>query len=488
MAFRAIDSGEIPIPPLPAEPLTGVGPEGPIGPQGVQGTPGPYRNPTDAVYVQSVWAIDPVNGNDANPGTVGQPLKTAGAYFARMGGSDRPLTGLVTIELLNDLPSSDPLILSSAYLTPTAQVKVIDGNPNVLASGTLTGQVAFNSAAPPSGQLQVVTDASRVSWSSFVGKVFKITSGAAAGATATIIEDIGGGSAHVSVIGRTTPSNPSTYTAVAIQGNETYQVLERRSVGALIVDDFGPLAWWFGSSIAPPITLTGIKFPQATPQSTFWHEHGVIVANDCDVTGLNLMPNARLYANNCYSSGAVLTGIGIQGFLTEFYGWHDATAFFLSEPGSYFCTTSIYHASSINFQLGGTYEAHHEVGVYNSASFFSATYGGVIKIRHGAFGSGNMGSLFFVNGGKVLLEQCFSTGNFQCTGSGVGYQDIKFGNPTNGSAPQTQLPAMDPSTYLLTTPRALTFSNYFNTVANGGFSQTIFDPAAPSNTVQSTGF
>jgi hypothetical protein len=126
---------------------------------------------------QTVWFIDPVGGNDANNGqTLGTALKTAaalGALWRGVSGGGRPLLSpsvgtTITINLVNDLPNSDPIsVLLDVDLANSSALIFVGGAKAPTRSATLATVSAFARTAA-AGQVKI-TDAGVADYSVFVG-------------------------------------------------------------------------------------------------------------------------------------------------------------------------------------------------------------------------------------------------------------------------------------------------------------------------------
>jgi hypothetical protein len=126
---------------------------------------------------QTVWYIDPVAGNDANNGqTPATALKTAaalGALWRGVSGGGRPILSpsvgtTITINLLNDLPNTDPIsVLLDVDLAGSMALIFVGGLHTAAHSGTLATVSAFARTAA-AGQVKI-TDGTVADYSGFVG-------------------------------------------------------------------------------------------------------------------------------------------------------------------------------------------------------------------------------------------------------------------------------------------------------------------------------
>lgn len=106
---------------------------------------------SSAVYgAQTVWYLDPVNGDDANDGlTQSTAIKTRKELAQRLT-SPTVITGsALTVNVLNDVPAGDPFVVHPRYGTSPVvfgSVVIQGQQPTTLFSGTLTGAVVPNPA------------------------------------------------------------------------------------------------------------------------------------------------------------------------------------------------------------------------------------------------------------------------------------------------------------------------------------------------------
>lgn len=154
-----------------------------------------WRGPTligGAALAQENWFVDPAGGTDQNSGTdSGHAIKTLAEIVRRLGTSTPNLTVPVAVELLGDIPSSDPWPLFP--VTASAGLKVI-GTTQLIATATIGIFTARDNAA---GTMNTITANGETGafWTPFVGKVIEDTT---AGAWFTVIADLGTATAEIS--------------------------------------------------------------------------------------------------------------------------------------------------------------------------------------------------------------------------------------------------------------------------------------------------
>ena len=144
---------------------------------------------------QSNWYIDPVSGSDTNDGkTSSTALKTYSEWQYRVGNFTvlTPAEIFLTINIINDLPISDPVTFRN--IISTGHSCFVKGVEKVLATGTLTG--AIDKARSTNTPFQISDTV--VNLSLYIGKKVVITSGQGAGSSAYILRDMGSNTVHMS--------------------------------------------------------------------------------------------------------------------------------------------------------------------------------------------------------------------------------------------------------------------------------------------------
>lgn len=161
---------------------------------------------TSQATVAPTWWINPIAGNDSNSGTTEeQPLKTW-AHLQSIFGRWTTLSsavgaaGVITVNLLNDLPASDPITFYN-YLGNTAGSSgtgvgfLVQGQvKNPSYSGTITSVVANNPATNTPDQVHV----NGATWTPYIGLAIVATVSPGNTVRAYIAADLGGGVAQVS--------------------------------------------------------------------------------------------------------------------------------------------------------------------------------------------------------------------------------------------------------------------------------------------------
>lgn len=147
-----------------------------------------------AYLTQPDWYIDPITGNDANSGaTALLPLATFAELLSRWGVGNilNPTGGILTINILSDLPVGDPIYLPS-YLTAAPDILILfQGQRTTLYTGAFT---AVTTIDRPNNVPWSATDSALPaanSWTGYLGKRVRVTSGANAGNMAWVAKDLG---------------------------------------------------------------------------------------------------------------------------------------------------------------------------------------------------------------------------------------------------------------------------------------------------------
>jgi hypothetical protein len=215
--------------------------------------------------IQATWFIDPISGLDSNSGLSGSSLKTWAELYRRMVLCGGPNVN-VTITILSDLPSSDPL-LSFDCFTGAIQVTVI-GTPTIVRSSSFTSApTARNSATNTPND---ITDSTVSDWTSDIGvasgRILMMTSGTASDTPAWIVKNLGSNKA------RTSPFyNNDDFTEKNPSSGDTYQIQQLTKVPAFNITpikgifefkllDFGDSSFSFDYRVGPGSGTFGVSF------------------------------------------------------------------------------------------------------------------------------------------------------------------------------------------------------------------------------------
>jgi hypothetical protein len=171
---------------------------------------------------QLTWECDSVAGSDEGTGMPGFPLKTLAELSRRLqnvqGGATYVVNILGAATSATDLPLFRPRIIPGVAGSVMAIRFVGLRTVMALGSGALTAATA--TAGNVQGSI-----AGPAVWANFIGRHIRMTSGAANGAVAVILEDLGAGSAEVSEW-----INESTLALTAIPAAaDTYEIVSETS-------------------------------------------------------------------------------------------------------------------------------------------------------------------------------------------------------------------------------------------------------------------
>lgn len=192
---------------------------------------------SEPFMAQAAWAVDSVNGNDANQGTALSPIRTLTELARRWAGKVLlPSIAAATITLAGTFPS-EVLALSGVEVQRGQSLVVRPATLTEVASGTITTYTARNAAADTSAT--ILAD---ISFAGLAQARIRLTSGASSGATAWIGADLGGNTCRVGAFqlngGAVTPANGVTFvveTYPTAVGGVTIQYV---GAGHVRVEDF----------------------------------------------------------------------------------------------------------------------------------------------------------------------------------------------------------------------------------------------------------
>ena len=96
--------------------------------------------PVPGATTQLAWYIDPVDGDDANDGSSGAPLKTWAEFRRRIG--REIFTDAVTVNIAAGTIAED-IVIDGGFMSFPKHL-IIRGTRTVLYEGSITGYVAYN--------------------------------------------------------------------------------------------------------------------------------------------------------------------------------------------------------------------------------------------------------------------------------------------------------------------------------------------------------
>lgn len=258
------------------------------------------------------YYIDPINGNDTNDGlTPATAFKTHAKLESIM-----PFGTLISdntnVFIMNNLPSTDPINIRVS-LVPNitlgyygGMTTTIGNGASSILTGSLSNVVAINRSLNVPWQF---TDVNVPSWSSYLGKRYRITSGLNAGNFGYIAKDLGSGAARVSA--------PAVISNVisglgAFANGDSYVLEEPITcyIGEFVIN-----TRWNGSSSPPAVfnmqDLKILNFETqfdgtASIEFKACHFAGIVAAVYTD--------NVDLFLNCSFDNGAAVSG----GCLAQF--------------------------------------------------------------------------------------------------------------------------------------------------------------------------
>lgn len=182
------------------------------------------------------WRIDSVNGSDSAPGDAANPLRTWRELRDRLGPSPilaRAGATTVTVAAGSDLSAED---IGFEGVPVQAQDFIVQGEPTVLATGTLTAAQTPPNTLNPGNLDAQVTDGALVEWGALLYNFIRLTSGAGAGASAFLGSQDPAGAGND--VARTSGfTNLVTRSQVVPVGTETYEVVSFPRIGPLTLSN-----------------------------------------------------------------------------------------------------------------------------------------------------------------------------------------------------------------------------------------------------------
>lgn len=175
------------------------------------------------------WYIDSVAGNDGNDGqTSGTALKSWAGLLLKWGVTPvlKPTGGMLTVNLLANIPSSDPIDTSLFRLAPDSNL-LIKGTVSAKRTGSVTTATALSRATSQAWQIADTALGTVNAWTADLNERVRITSGAHAGAMFFVAKDLGSKIARISA--PVIPAAPglagyTSPTVSSISNGDPYQV------------------------------------------------------------------------------------------------------------------------------------------------------------------------------------------------------------------------------------------------------------------------
>jgi hypothetical protein len=260
--------------------------------------------------LQASWGINGTTGNDENPGSLAQPLKTWGEFERRVKGNT--LDQNTTVRFLDDQAPND-LIQGTFRVRPGFGLGIQGGVKQVVRTAAITNLAAINRAA---NQPLIVSDATIATWAPYVGMRIAVAGGPNNGETGWVLV-VNGGDATTCNVSRPTnvPTNPLTPWLGALAlgtftNGDTYEVqqLVQATLGSIIVEVDGTDLAGTPSLGFADLTVVGANDFLFLPTC-----QGPVVFYGCYFLDSPLQQTAQtsvVYMLNCGMSGGVFVSEG----------------------------------------------------------------------------------------------------------------------------------------------------------------------------------
>lgn len=310
-----------------------------------------------AALSQATFYIDPVNGNDLRRGdTAASAIATWAEYSRRVG--LKHVAVAQTVYLLGTI--NEDLVVNAIYESGL----FIEGQREVLYSGTVSAATAWNTATSPVVAGSLADSSLPSNWtdsgpgsSSLLGKKFVMTSGAAVGLWGFILSDLGSKNARIPQL-----VNESFATGSPTMG-DTFDVVELTRVNGQITV-YGP--------IGLGVTLTDLEFVHTRPP---------LVGHAASV-GLNgcILRQTDTHTESLVDSQGTIIG---TLFATRFTGEG------LSNFNFWGCSFRDCRMSFSNSVVGlGLINVHQAVtgGVQPQSAFLTMRTGSRVQVQFGSYG------------------------------------------------------------------------------------------------------
>jgi hypothetical protein len=460
------------------------------------------------------WFIDASTGNDANSGTTAATaLRTHAELEKRINAGGKLLTPppdlsglrITTVNILTDLPDTDPINLDGVVLGKDTYLLYKGGIASTDRTGTFTDVVAMN---PASNQpFEVKDTAMSGAWQDDLGRRIRITAGARNNTIMWVAKDLGGNRARV--------SNPSIVKALvgapfgdpygldqqAPEPGDSYAVetLRKVSLGVVHVKSQGSTN---SISSIPVIALHELEIRDESKGggiASIFCERAVLAMHSCRMMplleGFNWVTGGFV---NCF----VNLGLVAKGSPTTLFHGGLVGVKAVSPPGGFFggiqCLGggAVILADDVMLQDVGM---RGQNLIIEAASVFDSATSSVAPGGHGVFAGGIALGAYI--GGTVSLTSVFSSAPPRLWGSGNAGVGVEIGPGAQlayrtGTFPTitghggdftlagaTSGRAWDDAAGAYTIGRTTTWANLATTVASGGFGGNAHNPMRDAHVV-----
>lgn len=210
-------------------------------------------NDQNAYASQASWTIDPVNGNDANAGSVGAPIKTATEWQRRIAGA--PIKIAMTVHCLSALGATDnPHLVIDCSYPGSSCIWTMDP-----AAATITSTITARTSVSRATNVPTdITDGAQANafWTTHLQTDRRIRF-TVSGAVAWLLKDIGTKKGRITIPYVISSAVAAyNYTPTVLAGNEAYVIEILGSATSITADvlvheDF---------SFIPKVQFVGFRF------------------------------------------------------------------------------------------------------------------------------------------------------------------------------------------------------------------------------------
>ncbi len=301
----------------------------------------PILNPN---LLQSVWFIDPVNGNDTRNGTTSaSALKTYRELLNRWGCQEPILFQSTNITFLNDQPDfTDPVIFLG---------HILNGQVTFVGQLTNVGNGSFSSVIPkdrPVGQRWEITDGS-IDWTSFIGYFLNDIT---ADAWFWIDSQISSGTAMITQpMERASQVNANPAEVDSLAAHDNYAIYKPTKV---YIVNFSPIA---DSGTASFMQNIWIIVPTPNQDISFTNQFTAYLEVRCDGLLSATGNQGNTFTNNWMGGGAIMLSAEVfGGSVGNVFESAGSTGSFILLDGD-FSVNSFFHGWSGLIVVGVAYVA-----------------------------------------------------------------------------------------------------------------------------------
>lgn len=341
------------------------------------------------------YFVDPVSGNDENTGLdSSHPVKTIKELSYRLG--DHIIRG-ITVNLLNDLPSTDSLgqlvfrgVVDSSITGGQPQINVV-GQMVTTRTGTFS---AATSQVPASNLAASASDTSVSDWTSDVGNMIVVTSGAVVGSFAWVLKDLGSNTA------RLTQWTLSSFmgNSAAPSASDTYKIVTLTAVPSSVPELLGQTK----VGAAEQVLLTNISFAaalQITRDTENQHNF-----RGCKIAGLFTVSGGRVEVAGCLSNTITATGPDSWLRMDQSGILSSSATVFSSGAGFNFVNVVVQGSGGLQLVNNANGLITTSLGIFDSTGTgLIVGQGSYLDVSTALFGSGNLVGTDVRRNGRLRL-------------------------------------------------------------------------------------